>query len=67
VNTNGEDIIYSILKGSVVRGGIDCGGMAIDKFHNLFFVDMANSRIKKVNLDLLELEKYPADVILTIY
>ena len=67
MNTNGEDIIYSILKGSVVRGGMDCGGMAIDKFHNLFFVDTANSRINKVNLDLLELEKYPADIYKTIY
>ena len=50
-----------------MRGGIDCGGMAIDKFHNLFFVDTAKSQINKINHDLLELEKYPADVYKTIY
>lgn len=62
-------MIYSTLKGPVVTGGVDfeCGGLTIDKFHNLFYVDTAKSRINKVNFDLLALDKHPVDIITTIY
>lgn len=47
--------------------GVECGGLSIDKFSNLFFVDKSVSAIQKVNRDLLALDKYPADVISTVY
>ena len=65
-NTNGEDIIYSTLMGPVVQQTA-CGGLEIDKFHNLWFVDTVQSKINKVSYDLLILNKYPADVINTVY
>lgn len=62
-------MIYSTLEGPVVKGGADfeCGGLTIDKFHNLFYVDTVKSRINKINFDLLALDKHPADIFSTVY
>lgn len=38
VNSNGEDLIYSTRKGPIVSNTF-CGGLALDKFNNLFYVD----------------------------
>ena len=55
--------VSAVLNGPVVQN-VFCGGLALDKFNNLFFVDVSDkSSIKKVNRDLLLLEKYPVDLI----
>ena len=48
-----ESKISAKFEGPVVQG-VYCGGMAIDKFENLFYVDTVHkSTINKVNRDLL--------------
>ena len=66
VNTNGEDIIYSIEKGNIVEG-IMCGGLSMDKFHNLHYVDRTSNEINRINRDLLMTEKYPVDLKVQLY
>ena len=59
-------MISSKKNGSIVQN-TSCGGLAIDKFNNLFFVDLYKSQVNKVNRDLLFLEKYPVDLVKVIY
>ena len=65
-DSNGEDLLSSELKGAVAQG-VSCGGLSVDKFNNLFFVDQYDSSIKKINRDILELPLYPSNVIWTVY
>ena len=51
-HTNGEDIIYAINPEVVIKD-VNCGGLTLDKFNNLFFVDQENSHIKKIKRDKL--------------
>lgn len=62
-------MIYAI-KPEIVVKRVSCGGLAIDKFSNLFFVDLESSHIKKMKrTDLLGLAEEPAktDMIKTVY
>lgn len=69
----GADDIKAIKKGAVARE-VFCGGLAVDKFSNLFYVgtDMLRggkpeSAIKRLNRDLLQTEKYPVELVKKVY
>lgn len=69
VHSNGEDLIYA-FKPEIVVKRVSCGGLALDKFSNLFFVDLESSHIKKMKkADLLGLAEEPAktDMIESVY
>ena len=62
------DEIEAWLKGAILEK-TDCGGLSVDKFNNLFYVDMKvrygsqeDTQINKINRDLLRTEKYPVEL-----
>ena len=55
--------VTATRNGPIVQG-VFCGGLTLDKFNNLFYVDVSDkSSIRKVNRDLLMLDKYPVELI----
>ena len=62
-NDESQPKVSATLNGPVVQN-VFCGGLALDKFHNLFYVDVSDkSSVRKVNRDLLLLDKYPVDLV----
>ena len=62
------------VKNGAVAQNVSCGGLAVDKFSNLFYVDTKKrsqgssfSSIMRINRDLLQLDKYPADIVRVVY
>ena len=55
--------VKATKNGPIVQN-VFCGGLALDKFHNLFYVDISDkSSIRRVNRDLLLINKYPVDLV----
>ena len=62
-NDDSQSKVSAALNGPIVQN-VFCGGLAIDKFHNLFYVDVSDkSSVRKVNRDLLLIDKYPVDLV----
>lgn len=58
------DTKVKATKNGAILYNVYCGGLSLDKFNNLFYVDITDkSTIRKVNRDLLLLNKYPVDLI----
>lgn len=62
-NADDKVKVKASRNGSILKN-VYCGGLAVDKFNNLFYVDTSGkSSIRKVNRDLLLLDKYPVDLV----
>ena len=55
--------VKATRNGPIIQG-VFCGGLALDKFSNLFYVNSGDaSEVRKVNRDLLLTNKYPVDLV----